>query len=91
MTEAHRKQGELINAELLELRKRIIAAGFPAINSEKGLLRKQLLDTFVQKRPKSRDEWLRRIDFALRNQTDHSQIPMYLDEILSIIAVPRRI
>jgi hypothetical protein len=86
IAEANREKRESTQAALLKLRKEIVDSGFPAIASESGLLRERLLMEFALRRPKSRDEWLQRIDFFLRDQTDHTQVPIYLDEILNLIA-----
>jgi hypothetical protein len=50
------------------------------------LLRKSLLDEFVEKRPKTREDWFRKFPQHLRVSVDSRQIGKYLDRVLEIIA-----
>jgi hypothetical protein len=62
-----------------------IKTTFPDTPPEKGLLKKNLLDEFVQKRPKTRDDWFRSIPQHFRANVDSKQVGKYLDRVLAII------
>lgn len=52
----------------------------------KGLLRDSLLEEFIQKRPKTKDDWFRKIAQDLRTSVDSKQVGQYLDRVRAIIA-----
>jgi hypothetical protein len=71
---------------LIILREKEIKPEFPESPPESGLLRKSLLDEFVEKRPKTRDDWFRKFPQHLRVSIDSRQTGKYLDRVLEIIA-----
>jgi very-short-patch-repair endonuclease len=88
---AYRKQQEIqirkqsLRQRLIELRDSEIAASFPNASSENSLLGPVLLDEFLQKRPKTRDEWFRKISQSSRTSVDSKQVGRYLDRVLDLI------
>lgn len=86
---AQKKQtvkSESLRQRLINLREMEIRPEFPDSPPENGLLRKTLLDEFVQKRPKTKDDWFRRFPQQTRVSVDSRQIAKYLDRVLEIIA-----
>jgi hypothetical protein len=81
---AHRS--ESLRQRLIALRETEIKPEFPESPLETGILRKSLLEEFLQKRPKNRDEWFRKIPHQLRVSVDSKQVGKYLDRVLGIIA-----
>jgi len=77
---------DFLRKKLIELRECEIKVAFPDSPAERGLLRKSLLDEFLETRPKSRDEWFRKIPEHLRSRVDSKQVATYLDRVLQIIA-----
>jgi len=67
------------------LRDKEIRPALPDTPPEKCLLSPTLLDEFLQKRPKTRTEWLRRISKESRTSVDSRQVGRYLDRVLEII------
>jgi len=49
-------------------------------------LRQALLDELIEKRPKTRDDWFRKIPQNLRISVDSRQVGKYLDRVLDIIS-----
>jgi very-short-patch-repair endonuclease len=84
-TEKVQRSG-LLRQRLITLRESEIKPAFPESPPEIGLLRKSLLDEFVQMRPKTRDEWFRKIPNHMRISVDSKQVGKYLDRVLGIIA-----
>jgi very-short-patch-repair endonuclease len=80
------KRIESLRQRLIDLRELEIKPSFPETPPEKGLLRKALLEEFIQKRPKTKDDWFRRISQDLRSSVDPKQVGQYLDRVLAIIA-----
>jgi very-short-patch-repair endonuclease len=76
----------ILRQRLEELRDKEIRPDFPDIPAEKGLLNSELLGFFIEKRPKTRDDWFRRTPLGLRTSVDSRQIAKYLDRVLTIIA-----
>lgn len=89
---AYRKQQEIANSgenlrrRLIVLRDTEIKTDFPETPPEKGLLNPSLLDAFVEKRPKTRDDWFQRIPQHSRTSVDSKQVGRYLDRVLKLIA-----
>lgn len=79
-------KSESLRQRLIALRETEIKPEFPESPLETGLLRKSLLEEFVEKRPKTRDEWFRKIPQHLRVSVDSKQIGKYLDRVLGIIS-----
>lgn len=77
---------ETLRRKLIDFRETVIKPAFPEAPLEQGLLRKSLLDEFVAKRPKTKDEWFRKISHDLRSTSDPAQVGQYLATILEIIA-----
>jgi len=89
---AYRKQqekankGQQLRRRLVALRDSEIKADFPDTPLEKGLLNPSLLEVFVEKRPKTRDDWFQRIPQQFRTNVDSKQVGKYLDRVLELIA-----
>ena len=52
---------------------------------ERDLLGSDLLEEFMQKRPKTKDEWFRKIPEQMRTGVDSKQVGKYLGRVLEII------
>jgi hypothetical protein len=70
---------------LIALRETEIKTAFPDTPPEKGLLHEALLAEFMLRRPKTKDEWFRRIPQHCRTSVDPRQVGRYLDSTLEII------
>jgi superfamily I DNA and/or RNA helicase/very-short-patch-repair endonuclease len=79
------QRAESLRQQLIDLRENEIRAAFPDSPPEKGLLRNVVLDEFVRKHPKTRDDWFRVISHELRANTDSKQVGQYLPRVLAII------
>ena len=77
---------ESLKQQLEALRDNEIAPRFPNTPLELSLLNDALLHQFVQKRPKSKEEWIRTTPYEIRSIIDSRQVKEYLERILSIIA-----
>jgi very-short-patch-repair endonuclease len=77
---------ESLRQRLVTLRDTELTPSFPNSPAENSLLRNDLLDEFVEKRPKSRDDWFRKIPLQFRISIDSKQVGLYLDRVLEIIA-----
>ncbi len=75
---------DALRQRLIELRKEIRSA-FPGTLDEKCLLREDILEEFIQKRPKTRDEWFRKIPEQVRSSIDSKQVGSYLNRVLEIV------
>jgi very-short-patch-repair endonuclease len=73
-----------VRQQLINLSEEVKIA-FPDSPAASGLLRQALLDEFVRRRPRTRNEWFQ-ISYDLRSQTDSKQVGQYLDRVLSIIS-----
>lgn len=78
-------KAEALRRRLVTLRDTEITPAFPDAPTEKSLLRDDLLEAFLEKRPKTRDEWFRRIPQHMRSGVDSKQVGKYLDRVLGII------
>jgi very-short-patch-repair endonuclease len=73
------------------LRERLVAlrddirASFPDSPHEACLLRDSILEAFVSKRPRTRQDWFRVVPEVQRSRTDPRQVGRYLDTVLSIV------
>ena len=63
-----------------------IKAEFPDASEASGLFGNGMLDELLEKRPKNRGEWFRKIPHSLRVSGDSKQIAKYIDRVLGIIA-----
>lgn len=75
-----------LRQQLIDLREKEINPSFPDTSAERGLLRQILLDEFVRRRPRTKDDWFRLISYDLRSETDSKQVGQYLGRVLDIIA-----
>lgn len=75
-----------LRQQLVDVREQEIKASFPDAPSEIGLLRPLLLDEFVRRRPRTRNEWFQMIPYDLRSETDSKQVGQYLERVLAVIA-----
>ncbi len=48
-------------------------------------MRTDLLEEFIEKRPKTKDDWFRRIPQPMRTDVDPKQVRSYLNRVLEII------
>ena len=78
-------RAEALRRRLVTLRDTEITPTFPGAPIEKSLLRDDLIEAFLEKRPKNRDEWFRRIPQHMRSGVDSKQVGKYLDRVLGII------
>ena len=74
-------RAEASRRRLVTLRDTEITPTFPDAPNEKTLLREDLLEAFLEKRPKARDEWFRRIPQHMRSGVDSKQVGKYLDRV----------
>jgi very-short-patch-repair endonuclease len=77
---------EALRQSLIRLRDEEIRPSFPDTPADKCLLNPSLLDELMQKRPKTRDDWFRRITPESRSNVASKQVGQYLDRVLQIIA-----
>jgi very-short-patch-repair endonuclease len=75
---------EEAHSGLLELRDRI-KQETGEHNEETGLLRNALLDLFLAKKPRTREEWMKKIPLDVRLDTDGTQVEKYLPAVLSLL------
>jgi len=75
-----------LRQQLIDLRENEIKPSFPDSPPESGLLRQVLLDEFVRRRPRTKEDWFKLISYDLRSQTDSKQVGQYLGRVLDIIA-----
>jgi very-short-patch-repair endonuclease len=76
---------EALRQRLSALRDNEIRPAFPDTPADKCILSPILLEEFMQKRPKTRDEWLRRITQEARANVASKQVGQYLDRVLEVI------
>jgi hypothetical protein len=74
-----------LRSRLIALRDDELRVSFPDAPPEACLLRDSLLETFVVKRPKTRDDWFRVMSYQQRAETDSRQVGKYLEKVLQII------
>ena len=63
-----------------------IALAFPDSPAEKCLLRQDLLEEFIAKRPRTKDQWFGNIPEQMRSGVDSKQVGRYLKRVPEIIA-----
>jgi very-short-patch-repair endonuclease len=83
--QAKANRAEQLRQRLITLRDSEIRVAFPDTPAEKCLLNQALLDEFLQKKPKTRDDWFRRISQPARTNVDSKQVGKYLDTVLQAI------
>ena len=74
-----------LRQQLIDLREKEIQPSFPDASQASGLLRQVLLDEFVRRRPRTKEDWFKFIPYELRSQTDSKQVGQYLSRVLNII------
>ena len=67
-----------LRQRLTELREEIRSA-FPDTPNERCLLRDDVLEEFIQKRPENRDDWFRKFAEQMRTSIDSKQVGRYLN------------
>jgi hypothetical protein len=72
-------------AKLVELRDLRILKDVPQAVRRTCILRDEMIDALLRHRPLDRGEWMERIPFDLRVDTDGGQLT-YLDEILDVVS-----
>jgi very-short-patch-repair endonuclease len=77
---------DTLRERLIDFRDQEILPAFPAAAPEKCLLRDELLELFVLKRPRSKADWFRIVSQELRSCTDSKQVSRFLDRVFEIIA-----
>ena len=82
--EARKARREALRQTLIEIRAEILSEFVGSTNS--CLLRDELIEEFMAKRPRTRDDWFRRIPQQLRAGTDSKQVGRFLEKILSAIS-----
>ena len=70
---------------LIRLREQQIMEQFQGAPRESGLLRRSMLETLLNMRPQTAEEFQKNIPQALRLNTDNRQIESYLDIVVSIV------
>jgi very-short-patch-repair endonuclease len=77
---------ESLRQRLITLRDTEIKPAFPDSPAEKGLIWESLLEEFIQKRPKTKDDWFLKIPQEFRANVESKQVGRYLYRVLEIIA-----
>lgn len=75
-----------LRVRLTELRDQELHPAFQEVEPEKSLLRPELLDEFLRRRPRTREDWLRLIAPELRSETDPNQVGRFLPRVLEIVS-----
>jgi hypothetical protein len=78
-------RAEALRQRLIRLREEEIKPAFPDSPAERSLLSPGLLEEFIEKRPKTKDDWFKRIPQPLRAGIDSQQVSTYLSRVLEII------
>lgn len=76
---------EALRKRLVEFRELTLKPTFPGSSPQECLLSDTLIDQFVKYRPKTRDEWFRKIPVGLRTTTESKQVGRFLNDILRIV------
>ncbi|MBM3749057.1 MAG: hypothetical protein FJW34_25090 [Acidobacteria bacterium] len=76
---------EDFRSQLLALEE-TIARECPDTSAQRRLLRDEMMEAFLQKRPASMSEWLSLIPYVLRESTDLVEIRRYLPKIVAVFA-----
>jgi very-short-patch-repair endonuclease len=77
---------EVLRQRLIIFRDEEIRRAFPDSVQEKDLLNQDLLEELIRKRPRTKDDWFRKIPERMRSGVDSKQVGRYLDRVLEIIA-----
>lgn len=84
MEQTKQARTESLRQALIRLRHEIDTE-FPSSPPEKRLLRDELLEELMLRRPKSRDDWFRLVSLRLRTDTEVKQVGRYLMKVLEAI------
>jgi hypothetical protein len=76
---------EEMRAALIGLREKI-EGEFPNADPSHGLLRQNMIDELLRKRPADPDEWRAKIPLHLRQATDGDQFKRYGEQVFEILA-----
>jgi very-short-patch-repair endonuclease len=76
---------EDMRAALIALREKI-EAEFPSGDPSRGLLRQNMLEELLRKRPMDADEWRAKVALDLRQGTDGEQFKRYAVEVFEVLA-----
>ena len=74
-----------LRQELIKLRDTEIANSFPETPSGACLLRDDLIDRFVAKKPKTKNDWYRLFSTETRTSIDSRQVGQYIETVLGVI------
>jgi len=78
-------RAETLRQRLIELREEEIAPAFPDSPPAKSLLSPELLEEFIQRRPKTKDDWFK-FPQPLRTGVESKQVAKYLARVLQIVS-----
>ena len=70
---------------LVEFRENSLKPAFPESSPQECLLNDALIEQFVKWKPKTRDEWFRKIPVELRTAIESKQVGRFLNDILRIV------
>ena len=76
---------DTLRAQLVHLRDKELRTAFPDSAPERCLLRSELLDAFVNVRPRTKEEWFQKIAPDLHSVTESKQVGQFLPRVLEII------
>jgi very-short-patch-repair endonuclease len=76
---------DVLRQNLMDLREKEIGPSFPDSDPNKCVLRPALLEEFIKRKPRSRDDWFRLIAPEMRSGSDSRQVGRFLPRILEII------
>jgi very-short-patch-repair endonuclease/preprotein translocase subunit Sec61beta len=71
---------------LLETVRDEIQREFSSSDQSASLLREEMLECLLREKPRTRDEWLRKVPLELRLDTDGEQLQVYLPRVLETLA-----
>jgi very-short-patch-repair endonuclease len=75
-----------LRQNLINLRESELKVKFPDTEEDACLLAPPIMDLLIEKRPRTKDEWFRKIPQALRTAADSRQVREHLDQILKLIS-----
>lgn len=79
------RESTTIRQKLEHLRDAVVVPAFPERSDEIGLLRPQMLEELLKKKPRSREEFLARVAAPLRQGTGPGQVGRFLDLVLEAL------
>jgi very-short-patch-repair endonuclease len=84
--EQARKQQVANLRERFEALREEIRRSFPETPPERRLLREELMEEFLRKRPKIREQWFKMFPMEVRSRTESSEVAKFLDRVLELCA-----